>query len=532
MKTHSVKMQLTIAFGFLTLLVLGVSLLSAYSLEDANSRLTGYINGQAKRADMALDIRILASRRAIAVRDMALVESAKEHTTEKQNAIESHQQLQLSLLNLKAAVSSDSDATPQDKTLVDLIDQVETRYAPIALDIVRLSDEGKREEAIRKINVECRPLLNQLIAASKDYEQYTKEQTRRTSKAATAAVVRQRNIMLALSALAVVAAIALAWRIIHRLVASLGAEPADLYQLAQRVAQGDISEVNGAATAPHGSVLSSMGTMQGQLLALIGQVSNTADGIASASSQIAQGNNDLSSRTEQQASALQETAASMEQLGSTVTENAAHAKQASQFAHDASAVAVRGGDVVNKVIATMRGINDSSNKITEIIAVIDSIAFQTNILALNAAVEAARAGEQGRGFAVVAGEVRSLASRSAQAAREIKLLIQDSVDRVAQGTSLADQAGTTMQQLVESVGRVSVIMEQISHASAEQSLGVAQVGEAVTQMDSTTQQNAALVEESAAAAESLKNQAQQLVQAVALFKLADTSRPVLTRAYA
>jgi methyl-accepting chemotaxis protein len=238
-----------------------------------------------------------------------------------------------------------------------------------------------------------------------------------------------------------------------------------------------------------------------------------------ACAEIATGNHDLSARTESQASALQETAASMEQLGSTVKQNADNANQANQLAISASSVAVKGGEVVAQVVDTMKGINDSSKKISDIISVIDGIAFQTNILALNAAVEAARAGEQGRGFAVVASEVRSLAGRSADAAKEIKTLINDSVQRVEHGTVLVDQAGTTMTEVVSSIRRVTDIMGEISAASVEQSQGVAQVGEAVTQMDQATQQNAALVEEMAAAASSLKSQAQELVGTVAVFQL-------------
>ncbi|MBQ0130634.1 MAG: methyl-accepting chemotaxis protein, partial [Comamonas sp.] len=254
-----------------------------------------------------------------------------------------------------------------------------------------------------------------------------------------------------------------------------------------------------------------------------------ADGVASASGQIAMGNADPSSRTEEQASALEETAASMEELGSTVRQNAENARQANQLALNASTVALQGGEVVGQVVDTMRGINESSRKIADIIGVIDSIAFQTNILALNAAVEAARAGEQGRGFAVVAGEVRNLAQRSAEAAKEIKGLITDSVKRAEQGSHQVDKAGNTMSEVVTAIRRVTDIMGEISAASTEQSQGVAQVGEAVTQMDQTTQQNAALVEESAAAADSLRKQAQELVDAVAVFQLSSrvgSSAPV------
>jgi methyl-accepting chemotaxis protein-1 (serine sensor receptor) len=300
--------------------------------------------------------------------------------------------------------------------------------------------------------------------------------------------------------------------------------------VAQRIAQGDLGTVPGAEQAPAGSVLASMGAMQHQLVGLIGQVRSSAESIATASTQIASGNNDLSARTEQQASALQQTAASMEQLGSTVRQNADNARAASQLAVTASTVAQQGGAVVAEVVDTMKGINDSSKKIADIISVIDGIAFQTNILALNAAVEAARAGEQGRGFAVVASEVRSLAGRSAQAAKEIKDLISASVERVEQGSVLVDQAGATMTEVVGSIRRVTDIMGEISAASAEQSAGVAQVGEAVTQMDRATQQNAALVEESAAAADSMKTQAQQLVEAVSVFKLSDQRTTALSGA--
>ena len=328
-----------------------------------------------------------------------------------------------------------------------------------------------------------------------------------------------RNLVIGLLVCAVVISSLLALWITRGVSKQLGGEPSDAAELARAVASGDLSGNIDLKPGDNTSLMAQLKLMQQSLIKVVSNVRSGSDSVATASAQIAQGNQDLSSRTEEQASALEETAASMEELSSTVKQNADNAKQANQLALSASTVAIKGGEVVSQVVTTMKGINDSSKKIADIISVIDGIAFQTNILALNAAVEAARAGEQGRGFAVVASEVRNLAGRSADAAKEIKGLITASVERVAQGTALVDQAGSTMTEVVSSIKRVTDIMGEISAASAEQSAGVAQVGEAITQMDQATQQNAALVEESAAAAESLKGQAQQLVGAVAVFKL-------------
>jgi methyl-accepting chemotaxis protein-1 (serine sensor receptor) len=521
MKNLSVKNQLMIAFGALVVLVLLVSLLGLNSLSGANDRFSGYVSGAAERENLSTEVRIFADRRAIGVRDMVLVKTAADRESAKTMAVKANEDLQVSLKALKDSLAGAADATERDRALVAAIDKVESQYRPVAVAIVELAASGKIDEAVEKMNIECRPLLASLIDATKGYMTYSQEQAKLNVAASAAAFASQRTMMLVISAFAVAVALVLGWLITRRLVTALGAEPADLSDAAQRVAEGDLSPLRGADEAADGSVLASMGKMQGQLVGLISQVRTSADSIATASAQIAQGNNDLSARTEEQASALEETAASMEELSATVKQNADSARQANQLAQGASAVAIKGGDVVGQVVQTMKGINDSSKKISDIIGVIDGIAFQTNILALNAAVEAARAGEQGRGFAVVASEVRNLAGRSAEAAKEIKTLIGASVERVEQGSALVDQAGATMSEVVASIQRVTDIMGEISAASTEQSAGVSQVGEAVTQMDQATQQNAALVEESAAAAESMKVQAQQLVQAVSVFKLAD-----------
>ena len=331
------------------------------------------------------------------------------------------------------------------------------------------------------------------------------------------AVANTRTIVIAMVSGALLLATLVAWGIVRSTTRPLH----EAVAVARAVAAGDLSlHIRGGGVNETGQLLSALAEMKDRLAALVGQVRAGAESVAVASSQIAQGNSDLSARTEQQASALQQTAASMEQLSATARQNTDNARQSNDLAQGAASVAERGGAMVAQVVGTMQGINQSSRRIADIIGVIDGIAFQTNLLALNAAVEAARAGEHGRGFAVVAAEVRGLAQRSADAAREIKSLIHHSVEQVEQGSVLVDQAGNTMNEIVGSIKRVSHIVAAIAGASVEQGSGVGQIGAAVTQMDQATQQNAALVEESAAAAASLKQQAEALVRTVAVFKLA------------
>jgi len=331
------------------------------------------------------------------------------------------------------------------------------------------------------------------------------------------------TIIKSVAALAVLGALLslIAWMATRSVLQAIGGEPAVAAAIANRIAAGDLSQtgLEGASHAPEGSVIAAVQRMSEQLRQLVTRIHDTAGIIHRSAGEIATGSLDLSQRTEQQASSLEETAASMEQLTATVHQNAENAQQASQIASGACAVAERGGTVVDQVVSTMGEINTSSRRVVDIIGVIDGIAFQTNILALNAAVEAARAGDQGRGFAVVAGEVRTLAQRSASAAREIKTLIQASVERVDAGATLVDQAGQTMREVVTTVRNITGIVTEIASASREQSTGIEQVGHAVTDMDRVTQQNAALVEQSSAATQVLQQESEKLSRLTASFKL-------------
>ncbi|PHV07872.1 chemotaxis protein [Janthinobacterium sp. BJB412] len=347
------------------------------------------------------------------------------------------------------------------------------------------------------------------------------------AKQAQALQGRTANTMLFGGAAALALAAVLAWLLSGNIVTPL----ANAVRIAQTVAGGDLSgRMEAHSRDETGQLLAALGAMNASLVGIVGEVRRGTDTIATASTEIARGNADLSARTEQQASSLEQTASSMEQLTGTVKQNADNARQANTLAATASAVALRGGEVVAQVVDTMSSINASSRNIVDIIAVIDGIAFQTNILALNAAVEAARAGEQGRGFAVVATEVRNLAQRSAAAAKEIKGLIDDSVDKVEAGSRLVEQAGTTMGEIVDSVRRVTDIMQEISSASAEQIAGIEQINQAIGQMDAVTQQNAALVEQAAAAAEALQEQAAHQAQVVSVFRLDQSAAPAAVAA--
>ncbi|MBI3381788.1 MAG: MCP four helix bundle domain-containing protein [Aquabacterium sp.] len=442
-----------------------------------------------------------------------MLDSQQERAGEEARMAKAKKQVEDLMLVYEPTVT-----TPGERQLVERFKQQLSAYYAANDKVVALSREGDAGviEARKAYKTSSREAFRAARATLNEDIDYNNKGSDGAYKDAQSTYAQSRALVMAFLVGAVALASCLAlW--ITRMVTRPVNEAAEV---ARRIADGDLTaRLNVAGRDEIGNLMRSLSDMKDNLSQMVSGVRMGAESVATASSQIAQGNQDLSQRTEEQASALQQTAASMEQLGSTVSQNAESARQANQLANGASTVAVQGGEVVSQVVETMKDINESSRKISDIITVIDGIAFQTNILALNAAVEAARAGEQGRGFAVVAGEVRNLAQRSAEAAKEIKSLINASVERVERGSSLVDQAGATMQEVVTAIRRVNDIVGEISSASTEQSSGVSQVSEAVSQMDQATQQNAALVEESAAAAESLKLQAQQLVQAVSVFKL-------------
>ena len=409
-------------------------------------------------------------------------------------------------------------SSPADLKVLQEVMALREQQVPIQSRIVSLASSDQ-VAAIAAISTDETPMWRQIKGRLVDFTKAKQAGVEQTKAEMLAYSQRMLMITLVLLVVALLAASAIVFWLIRHIMSQLGGEPSYAVEVAHAISVGDFSRAVALEKGDTSSLLYSINAMRENLTGTIGEIRHATETISVASREIAAGNADLSNRTESQASSLEETASSMEELTSTVKQNAENAHQANQLVVSTADIAVKGGQVVGKVVDTMASIKESSRKIADIIGVIDGIAFQTNILALNAAVEAARAGEQGRGFAVVASEVRNLAQRSAGAAKEIKGLIEDSVGKVDAGGKLVDEAGKTMDEIVTSVKRVTDIMSEIAAASQEQSSGIEQVNQAITQMDDVTQQNAALVEEAAAAAESLQDQAAQLAEAVSVFKL-------------
>ncbi|KRB26544.1 methyl-accepting chemotaxis protein [Acidovorax sp. Root70] len=510
----SVGLRLGASFGailLITALIAATGMWRIASLQSASERVaTQEIEQQTLVEDWASDIRLNWVRTEAFLKAIDR-DYMDKLTTDTQATAKG---MEAKVKRIEALVQGD-----RAKGLLAVIATARQAYND-KLNEIRELHRGGEPNVPALVDKDLRPLADKYLQSLDDLRKTMAAQLAE-SQADTSTLAKASQVLLGVGTLVAVALGALMGLTVTRSIV----RPLQQGQhAAESIADGDLTHpIAASGNDETGQLLQALATMQSRLATIVGNVRYSAEGVATASAEIATGNNDLSARTEQQASALEETAASMEELGSTVRQNADNARTANQLAMSASTVAQQGGDVVAEVVDTMKGINDSSRKIADIISVIDGIAFQTNILALNAAVEAARAGEQGRGFAVVAGEVRSLAQRSAEAAKEIKGLIGTSVERVERGTALVDKAGATMTEVVSAIRRVTDIMGEISAASSEQSQGVSQVGEAITQMDQATQQNAALVEQSAAAADSLKTQAGQLVDAVAVFRLSDNA---------
>ena len=516
-----VGLRLAIGFGIVLVLMLALTGVAISRMSFIRASLDQIVEGDTVKLRLVNSMRDSVRYQSVTVRDVVMQEDfafkKKELTLAKQSK-ETY---------LAAAEQLDKLLNDQEgKATMAKIAEIDGKVRSAVDKAIDLSLSGDQGEAANLIRDQVRPLQIDLIGALDTLLQQVEKESKNSAQEAGNTYHSAVTLMTIFGGLALAVGVVAALLITRGLLKQLGGEPAYAVEIAGKIAAGELGVVIHTKPHDYSSLLFAMKEMRNALARIVGEVRKSTDTITTASSEIASGNLDLSSRTEQQASSLEETASSMEELTSIVKQNADNARQADGLANSATEVARKGGAVVAQVVDTMKEINESARKIVDIIGVIDGIAFQTNILALNAAVEAARAGEQGRGFAVVASEVRNLAQRSAAAAKEIKALIGDSVERVDTGAKLVDQAGATMEEIVDSVKRVTDIISEIAAASREQASGIEQVNQAINQMDEVTQQNASLVEQAAAAAESLKEQTTNLSQVVSVFKLSDAQSPI------
>jgi len=509
--------RLALAFGTLCVALVFVAGQGVVMLSRVNEGTDSIVNMRMPRVAMTTRMLGEVNDISIALRDLLMSDDGADRAQQIEEILSSRKELDTILAQLDGLL-----VYPQARAVLAQEVQLNARYTQGQQELMRLIASGNAAGARAYMKTTMRPLLADYKAAIDQQIGIQADLARATAQEAQSLYTRTRTLMVVLAAGILAVACALAWWI----TASITRPLRRALDVATAVAAGDLTtRVEIDSRCEVGQLLGTLKRMNENLVATVGTVRSGTETIALASGEVAAGNQDLSARTEQQASALEETASSMEELTSTVRQNADNARQANTLAATASAVASRGGVVIEQVVVTMAEIHAASGRIGDIIGVIDGIAFQTNILALNAAVEAARAGEQGRGFAVVASEVRSLAQRSAAAAREIKSLIIDSGDKVDAGSHLVREAGSTMREIVDSVRRVTDILGEIMAASLEQSAGIEQINVAITQMDDVTQQNAALVEQAAAAAQAMRDQTARLLDAVAVFRIEGEAAP-------
>jgi methyl-accepting chemotaxis protein len=514
-----VGMRLALGFALVLVLMVILTVVGVVRMAQIQNRLDHVVSVNNVVTRLVVDMRNNVSERVTSLRTLTLMTDPADMEPELNRFKE--QTAKYDAFQQKLAEKFALEASAEEKALLAQIKDAEGVAMPAIAKASALYLANNAMDATRVMVKEIRPAQKKWLDALDQLGALEDKQNNQTQVDAEAQFASARNFMLILLVLAVGMGVAAATVITRGLLKQLGGEPSYTAKIATSIAEGDLSIGIDTKSSDRGSLLSEMKQMRNSLVDIVSQVRRGTQTITTASREIAAGNVDLSSRTELQASSLEKTASAMEELTSTVKQNADNAREANQLAATASDVARKGGEVVSQVVGTMGEINSSASKIADIIGVIDGIAFQTNILALNAAVEAARAGEQGRGFAVVASEVRNLAQRSAAAAKEIKTLIGDSVEKIGRGSKLVGQAGVTMDEVVDSVKRVTNIMSEIANASVEQSAGIEQVNLSIIEMDGMTQQNAALVEQAAAAFQSLQDQASELQRVVSIFKLAE-----------
>ncbi|HEY0488489.1 MAG TPA: methyl-accepting chemotaxis protein [Telluria sp.] len=521
MNLSSMKVGTRLALGFALVLffLVAVTVVGIFRMSEIQDRLDRVVSVNSVVSRLVIDMRNNVGDRISSLKVLTLMTDPADMEPEMNNIKARADKYAADQKKLSAVFAR--EGSPEEKALLVQINENEALAQAAIAKASALWLGNDAESATRVLIKEIRPPQRKWMEGLDKLATLEEKMSAQAQAEAQSGFQNARNMMIILGLVAGALGVLAAWFITRGLLKQLGGEPDYTARIASSIAAGDLSIRIDTDKAAHGSLLMEVREMRNSLKGIVGQVRGGTETIGTASREIAAGNIDLSSRTEMQASALEKTASAMEELTSTVKQNADNAREANLLAATASDVARKGGDVVAQVVDTMGSINTSANKIVDIIGVIDGIAFQTNILALNAAVEAARAGEQGRGFAVVASEVRNLAQRSAAAAKEIKTLIGDSVEKVERGSKLVGQAGVTMDEVVASVKRVTDIMSEIANASQEQSAGIEQVNLSIIEMDSMTQQNAALVEEAAAAAQSLQDQAGELSRVVSIFKLVE-----------